>query len=68
MPEYYAYRIFPADRIEERLNEARERGWSVHTFTDATEETWATALLQWAGTPDGREWMLPLADDEEPAP
>lgn len=65
MSGYYTYRIFPADRIEERLNEARERGWSLHTFTDATEETWATAVFQCIGEMSEAQ---PFKDDGEPAP
>ena len=59
----YAYRIVPPERIEERLNEAQSRGWDLHTFCDATEDTWASAVFKWVGYIN--EYKLPFADDEE---
>ncbi len=63
--KFYAYRVFPPDRIEDRLNEAQERGWSLHTFTDANDESWATAVFKWVGTMT--EYQPPFADDDEEA-
>lgn len=59
----YTYRVFPPARIEERLNEARSRGWALHTFCDATEDTWASAVFHWDRQITDR--LLPFADDEE---
>ncbi|KKN40248.1 hypothetical protein LCGC14_0735280 [marine sediment metagenome] len=62
----YAYRYFPAGCIEERLNEAYQRGWKLHTFCDVTnlEGVIASVVFQWAGTPS-TVWQSPFADDEE---
>ena len=59
----YAYRVFPPDRIEERLNEARGRGWELHTFCDATEDTWASAVFRWDDS--FGHYQLPFADDDK---
>jgi hypothetical protein len=51
------------------LNEARERGWELHTFCDATEDTWPSAVFKWVGLGLGLgdHYKLPFAldDDEE---
>ena len=58
----YTYRVFPPELIEERLNEARSRGWELHTFCDATEDTWASAVFKWVGL--GDQCRLPFEDDD----
>ena len=57
----YTYRAFPAPQIEERLNEAWERGWDLHTFCDVNEKIWATAIFHRSGR---GEYELPFADDD----
>ena len=57
--QVYAYRRM-AGKIEKCLNEARERGWELHTFTDSTEDEYASAVFRWVGT--GPQ-VLPFKDE-----
>ncbi len=72
MTKTYAYRVIPPERIEERLNEAAKRGWELHTFCDASDETWASAVFQWrdpSSVPFGKtpSSLGPFADDDDDA-
>ncbi|KKM25872.1 hypothetical protein LCGC14_1590550 [marine sediment metagenome] len=62
----YAYRQLPTEarpeQIEEKLNEARSRGWELHTFTDETETACASVVFRWVGLAPQHP---PFADDEE---
>ena len=58
----YAYRVIDPNDIEERLNEAKERGWELHTFYNAPTATgsYASAVFRWVGL---SPQLLPFSDD-----
>lgn len=49
----YAVRSLRTDaspaEVEERLNEARARGWELHTFAAETDAMCATVVFRWVG-------------------
>jgi hypothetical protein len=62
----YAYRRFRSEsrpeQIEAKLNEARSRGWELHTFADETDAVCASAVFRWVGL---APQCSPFEDDEE---
>jgi hypothetical protein len=59
----YTYRHFPFHETEERLNEAVDRGWRLHTFCDGDGENHASAVFS-CDDPD-RTQLTPFADDDD---
>ena len=59
----YACRHFPFPQIEQRLNEAADRGWRLHTLLDSDGIGVNASAVFSCDDPDKLQ-LTPFADDE----